>query len=150
MQRLPESEAALRRALALDRASRAATACSPASSPTSSGSTRRCRFSPRARIRQRRLHARLRAVHAQLRRRVSAETLFERHKAFGAELERLHPARFERFDQSRDPERKLRIGFLSGDFHEHPVGWTFAPLIERLDRSRFEATAIRCSTPPTT
>ena len=70
---------------------------------------------------------------------ISADALFERHQAFGAELENQHPARFERFEQSHDPERKLRIGFLSGDFREHPVGWAFAPLLERLDRSRFEA-----------
>lgn len=70
---------------------------------------------------------------------ISSEALFERHKAFGAQVEGLHPARFEPFTSSRDPERKLRIGFISGDFRAHPVGWAFQPLIERLDRSRYEA-----------
>src|SRR5258706_109152 len=70
---------------------------------------------------------------------ISTEALFERHQAFGAERERLHLARFEPFTASRDPERRLRIGFVSGDFRAHPIGWSFVPLIERLDRSRYEA-----------
>ena len=140
MQRLPESEAALRRALALEprlsggyrllagvladqqRLDEALQVLAAGREYDSDGYTRACEL-----------------FMLNFDDGVSAEALFERHKAFGAELERLHPVRFERFDQSRDPERKLRIGFLSGDFHEHPVGWTFAPLIDRLDRSRFEA-----------
>jgi len=67
---------------------------------------------------------------------ISAEELFARHQAFGAEIESTHPPRFERYSRTRDPERKLRIGFLSGDFRAHPVGWGLLPLIERIDRSR--------------
>lgn len=140
LQRLPESEAALRRALALEprlsggyrllasilgdqqRLDEALQVLAAGREYDSDGYTRACEL-----------------FMLNFDDRVSAEALFERHKAFGAELERLHPVRFERFDQSRDPERKLRIGFVSGDFREHPVGWTFAPLLERLDRSRFEA-----------
>jgi len=35
---------------------------------------------------------------------------------------------------SRDPERILRLGFVSGDLWEHPVGHLVAPLMENLDR----------------
>jgi protein O-GlcNAc transferase len=69
---------------------------------------------------------------------VSAETLFEQHQAFGAEMERVQQPRFHGYSGARDPERRLRVGFLSGDFRAHPVGWTFLPLIEQLDRSRYE------------
>jgi predicted O-linked N-acetylglucosamine transferase (SPINDLY family) len=34
--------------------------------------------------------------------------------------------------------RKLRVGFISADFREHPVGYLLIGLIERLDRRRFE------------
>jgi protein O-GlcNAc transferase len=70
---------------------------------------------------------------------ISTEALFERHKEFAAEVERLHPPAYVGFAGTRDPERKLRIGYISGDFREHPIGWAFVPLIEHLDRSRYEA-----------
>jgi len=140
LQRLPESEAALRRALALEprlsggyrllagilsdqqRLGEALQVLAAGREHDSDGYTRACEL-----------------FMLNFDESVSAEALFERHKAFGAELEGLHPPRFERFDQSRDPERRIRLGFISGDFREHPIGWTFAPLIERLDRSRVEA-----------
>jgi len=37
----------------------------------------------------------------------------------------------------RDPERPLRIGFVSGDLRTHPVGRFSVPLIEHLDRRQF-------------
>ena len=38
------------------------------------------------------------------------------------------------------PDR-LRIAYLSGDFHDHPTSWLIARLIELHDRSRFEVYA---------
>lgn len=42
------------------------------------------------------------------------------------------------------PQRraKVRLGYLSGDFREHPVAYGFASLLERHDRSRFEVVAL--------
>ena len=37
-----------------------------------------------------------------------------------------------------DPQRKLRLGYLSGDFGPHPVAVFVRPVLERHDRSRFE------------
>jgi predicted O-linked N-acetylglucosamine transferase (SPINDLY family) len=42
---------------------------------------------------------------------------------------------------SRGGPRKLRIGYFSGDFREHPLGRLVAELIEIHDRSRFEIIA---------
>ena len=40
--------------------------------------------------------------------------------------------------RDRDPERRLRLAYLSADFRRHPVGWFIqAPLAHR-DRARFE------------
>jgi protein O-GlcNAc transferase len=38
----------------------------------------------------------------------------------------------------RNPERRLRIGYVSPDFRDHPVGRYLLPLFERHDRERFE------------
>ena len=61
---------------------------------------------------------------------VSADALFARHKAFGERLEKAVPPRF-RFGNVRDPERRLRIGYLSGDFWRHPVALFVIPVIEK-------------------
>ncbi|MEA2709821.1 MAG: protein O-GlcNAc transferase, partial [Phycisphaerales bacterium] len=39
---------------------------------------------------------------------------------------------------SRDPERRLRIGFISPDLRDHPIGRFMLPLLEHLDRERVE------------
>ncbi len=39
---------------------------------------------------------------------------------------------------ARDPERKLRIGYLSPDFRAHSVAYFFEALLEKHDRARFE------------
>ena len=41
----------------------------------------------------------------------------------------------------RAPSEKLRIGYFSGDLHDHPVAVLGAELFESHDRSRFEITA---------
>jgi len=38
----------------------------------------------------------------------------------------------------RDPDRRLRIGYVSPDFGDHPVGCFLLPLFERHDREQFE------------
>jgi protein O-GlcNAc transferase len=41
-------------------------------------------------------------------------------------------------DNSRDPERRLRVGFVSGDFRQHPVSRFFGHLVPLFDRSKVE------------
>ncbi|HVZ08735.1 tetratricopeptide repeat protein [Rhodopila sp.] len=41
---------------------------------------------------------------------------------------------------ARDPERRLRLGLLSGSFRAHPVGWLTVAGIEQLDPDRFDIT----------
>ena len=72
--------------------------------------------------------------------RISADEHFARHKAFGERLEKAFPARFFPFANDRDPDRPLRIGYISGEFSYHPVSLFLIPLIERRDRSMFEVT----------
>jgi predicted O-linked N-acetylglucosamine transferase (SPINDLY family) len=41
----------------------------------------------------------------------------------------------------RAPDGRLNLGFVSSDFHEHPVGRLIVGLFERLDRARFRVFA---------
>ena len=41
-------------------------------------------------------------------------------------------------DNPRDPQRRLRVGFLSPDLHSHPVGYFLIRVLEYLDRGSCE------------
>ena len=69
--------------------------------------------------------------------RASDEELFARHAAFGKRLEAAHAPRTT-FRNTRDPERRLRVGYLSGDFRYHVVTLFMLPVLERHDRGSFE------------
>ena len=66
------------------------------------------------------------------------DELFARHKAFGARLEKAYRPAFEPFRNARDPDRRLRVGYVSGDFSFHPVSLFLIPVLERHDRSAYE------------
>jgi predicted O-linked N-acetylglucosamine transferase (SPINDLY family) len=63
---------------------------------------------------------------------VTLESLARAH----AEWDRRHAARFlesgRPWHVDRDPERPLRLGFVSSDFRSHPVGFFLAPVLENL------------------
>jgi predicted O-linked N-acetylglucosamine transferase (SPINDLY family) len=65
---------------------------------------------------------------------VSAETLLAEHIASSAGT--LVPPRPP--VRESDPERRLRIGYVSGDFRQHPVGFFLAPVLEAHDPARVE------------
>jgi predicted O-linked N-acetylglucosamine transferase (SPINDLY family) len=70
---------------------------------------------------------------------LSKEDLFREHRAFGDEAEAAagapHPGDFP---NRRDPERRLRLAFLSQDLRAHSVAYFIEPLLRHLDRERFE------------
>ena len=45
--------------------------------------------------------------------------------------------------RDRDPERRLRLGFVSADLGFHPVGCFFLPLLENLDREKYGNLSLR-------
>jgi predicted O-linked N-acetylglucosamine transferase (SPINDLY family) len=42
------------------------------------------------------------------------------------------------FELDRDPDRPLRLGFVSGDLRRHPVGFFLTGVLENLDRREFD------------
>jgi len=69
---------------------------------------------------------------------VAADAQFRRHVEFGRDLEATIPVRFDRYRDSTDPARRLRVGYLSCDLQLHPVALFLAPVLERHDRSQVE------------
>ena len=76
---------------------------------------------------------------------VTPEELFQKHLEFGALLERAIPARFDgRHRGSLEPARRLRVGYVSGDFRVHPVALFMLPVLEHHDRNAFEIICYSC------
>lgn len=60
----------------------------------------------------------------------------ERHRWWQQHIEPLHlPTPI--FENSRDPARKLRVGYVSADFWRHSAAFTFAPMLQHYNRSEF-------------
>lgn len=64
--------------------------------------------------------------------------VFEEHRRYGLRFEEPWRATWPKHVNVRDPDRRIKLGFVSGDFREHPVAYFFEPFFEALDRSEFE------------
>jgi len=60
----------------------------------------------------------------------------------GAELAGSAPARH---DNGRDPDRRVRLGYVSADFRSHSAALFFKPILLHHDKARFEVTCYSCS-----
>jgi tetratricopeptide (TPR) repeat protein len=67
---------------------------------------------------------------------VPPEALYAEHVAWGESVR--FPIEGSRFANAPDPARRLRIGYVSGDFRHHSVAFFFAPLIDSHDRAAVE------------
>ncbi|MCE9640839.1 MAG: tetratricopeptide repeat protein [Betaproteobacteria bacterium] len=62
------------------------------------------------------------------------EELFAEHCRFGAQFEPRLRAKWPSFDGPRDPERALRVGFVSADFRNHAMAYFVEPVLAALSR----------------
>ncbi len=53
------------------------------------------------------------------------------------------PTKFA-FANAREPDRRLRVGFISADLKSHPVAYFLAPALEALDRAAIETVCYAC------
>lgn len=65
--------------------------------------------------------------------------IVDRHRAWGVAAAKPHRTKPVRFENSIDPERPLRIGYVSPNLREHPVAHFLEPLIRARDPTRFTA-----------
>jgi protein O-GlcNAc transferase len=66
---------------------------------------------------------------------ISADDVFTEHRKYG---DRFPDYSGKTFANDPDPERKLRIGYISVEFREHLGSYFIEPIIENTDRSQYE------------
>ncbi len=69
---------------------------------------------------------------------VSNQEIFDIHKEYGRRYATAAPLTAKPHTNVRDPERKLRVAYLSPDFRAHSVAYFFEAILEKHDRRRFE------------
>lgn len=69
---------------------------------------------------------------------VSAETILEEHRAwadrFGLQPRDAHAG----FERDRDPDRRLRVGYISPNFARHPIAFFIEPILKHHDATQVE------------
>jgi len=71
----------------------------------------------------------------------SAADLFELVKIYADKVEAPLKPHWKERRNKRQPERRLRVGYVSGDFRRHPVAYFVEPIFESHDRHQFEVFA---------
>lgn len=69
---------------------------------------------------------------------ISNQEILDIHKEYGRRYATAEPVRSKPHTNSRDPGRRLRIGYLSPDFRAHSVAYFFEALLEKHDRRQFD------------
>ena len=72
--------------------------------------------------------------------RLTPEQIAEQHIAWGHRVEARLAAARTPHDNDPNPERRLRIGYVSADLRTHSVAFFLAPVLENRDRGNFEVT----------
>ena len=69
---------------------------------------------------------------------LSPEEVALEHARVGDVLARAAGPRYDTWQNEIDPDRRLKVAYVSGDFGPHPVALFIRPILEHHDRSKFE------------
>ena len=72
---------------------------------------------------------------------IGPEELFAEHRQWAKDRETPLRGGIVAHANNRNPERKLRIGYVSPDLRQHSVAYFLLPLLEHRDRDQFHVTA---------
>ena len=70
--------------------------------------------------------------------RVSRQTQADEARAWNAQFAAPLAQLAQPHQNDYDPDRRLRVGYVSSDFHRHPVGYFLAPILQAHDASRID------------
>jgi len=68
----------------------------------------------------------------------TAQDLLDESRRFAARFETPLKAQWPEHRNDRNPERRLKIGYVSPDLREHAVAWFIEPILARHDHARVE------------
>lgn len=69
---------------------------------------------------------------------MSAKEVFDEHRRFGDRFEAPFRAHWPHHVNSRNPDRRLRVGFVSADLYAHAASTFIEPIWSALDQDKFE------------
>ena len=69
---------------------------------------------------------------------LTPQEVAEAHRRVGRALTQAAAPRFDRWANPLDADRRLKIGYVSGDFGPHPVALFLRPILQQHDRARCE------------
>jgi len=78
---------------------------------------------------------------------VTPHEVFEAHAAFGAMMDAAHPPKTRRSANTPDPDRPLRVGFMSADLHTHSVAYFLEPILAHADPAKIRAYLYQTAAP---
>jgi predicted O-linked N-acetylglucosamine transferase (SPINDLY family) len=68
----------------------------------------------------------------------SPAELFQEHLRYAERIEAPLKPGWQPHANPREPDRRLKVGYVSGDFHRHPVAYFLEPILAHHDKSQVE------------